>query len=253
MNKAQIIVLAVAAAAGGGAFLMMSGSPPEPPKIVQVAPPQTDQVLVATRDLAYGSAIADADTAWIEWPLNAVPQGVVRKSVDAAIKDELKGSFARSPISNGEPMRRERIVKGPTPGMMSTLIGSGRRAVAIDISPSTTAGGFILPNDRVDVIRISRDGGADMSSEVILTNVRVLAIGPVVETKNGEAVVTGGTATLDLDPRQAEQIILAQRTGQLALTLRALADAHKDDKPPVVVDDSLTVVRFGVPSTIRAR
>ncbi|MBG0811416.1 Flp pilus assembly protein CpaB [Methylosinus sp. H3A] len=261
MNKAQIVVLGVAVVAGGGAFLMMNGSPPEAPKIVQMIPaqPTTDKVLVATRDLSYGTALAEPDTNWIDWPIGAVPQGVLRKSEAPSAKEDIRGSYVRNPISNGEPVRRERLVKGPTAGLMSTLLPAGHRAVAIDISPNTTAGGFILPNDHVDVMRTFRDadrgreGASDLSSEVILTNVRVMAIGPMVETKNGESVVTGATATLDLEPRQAELVILAQRTGQLALMLRSMADAHDDDRHVSAADDSLTVVRFGVPTTMRTR
>lgn len=263
MNKAQIVVLAVAIAAGGGAFMMMNAAPPDQTPVVQAPPPATDQVLVATRDLSYGTALNEPDMAWIEWPKAAVPAGVLRKSEAPGAKEEAQGSFVRSPISNGEPVRRERLVKGPTAGMMSTMLPAGRRAVAIDVSLNTTAGGFILPNDHVDVIRTFRDTeqakerGADVvSSEVILTNVRVLAMGQTVETKNGEAVVSGATATLDLDPRQAELVLLAQRTGQLALLLRSLADANPTDQP--VVDQSnsdgpVTIVRFGVPATVHPK
>lgn len=264
MNKAQIVVLAVAVAAGGGAFMTMNASPPELGPIVQAPPPPaTEQVLVATRDLSYGTALNEPDTAWIDWPKNAVPNGVLRKSEAPSAKEDIKGSFVRNPISNGEPVRRERLVKGPTAGLMSTILPAGRRAVAIDVSPNTTAGGFILPNDHVDVIRTFRDqdqakerGGDVVSSEVILTNVRVLAMGQTIETKNGESVVTGATATLDLEPRQAELVILAQRTGQLALVLRSLADAQTTDQPVVEQsgsDGSMTVVRFGVPATVRPR
>lgn len=261
MNKAQIVVLGVAVLAGGGAFLMSNGPAPEPAKLVQTIPaqPQMDKVLVATRDLSYGAALADSDTGWIDWPIGAVPPGVLRKSETPNAKEDVHGSYVRNPISNGEPVRLERLVKGPTAGLMSTLLAAGHRAVAIDISPNTTAGGFILPNDHVDVVRTFRDadrgpeGASELSSEVILTNVRVLAIGPTVQTKNGEAVVTGATATLDLEPRQAELVILAQRTGQLALMLRSMSDAMEDDRHSAAAEDSLTIVRFGVPSTLRTR
>ncbi|MBY6241669.1 Flp pilus assembly protein CpaB [Methylosinus sp. Sm6] len=263
MNKAQIAVLGVAIIAGGGAFVMLNADPPQQEPMQAVAPPpaRTDQVLVAARDLPYGAALAEADTNWLEWPINAVPHGVLRKSESPEIKKDLQGAFVRSPIANGEPIRRERLVKGQTPGLMSTMLSSGRRAVAIDVSPNTTAGGFILPNDHVDVIRLYRDPdqggqiGSDMNSEVILRNVRVLAMGPVFETKNGEAVLTGATATLDLEPRQAEIVILAQRSGQLALMLRPIADALAEEKPQAApaADDPLTIVRFGVTSTMRAR
>jgi pilus assembly protein CpaB len=262
MNKAQIAVLGVAMVAGGGAFVMLNSETPAPQPMQMLAPqaPTTDQVLVAARDLSYGAALGEPDTTWIEWPINAVPKGVLRKSESPDIKQDLQGSYVRTPIANGEPIRRERLVKGQTPGLMSTVLAAGRRAVAIDVSPNTTAGGFILPNDHVDVIRLFRDpdqgahAGSDMNSEVILKNVRVLAMGPIFETKNGETVVTGATATLDLEPKQAELVILAQRTGQLALMLRPIADALADEKPQAVApEDPMTIVRFGVPSTIRAR
>jgi pilus assembly protein CpaB len=238
--------------------MMMSATPPEAPRLIQMpAQAPTDQVLVATRDLSYGTALAEPDTNWIEWPASAVPAGVVRKSEAPSAKEEIQGSFVRNPISNGEPVRRERLIKGQTAGLMSTMLASGRRAVAIDVSPNTTAGGFILPNDHVDVIRTFRDADQvkdGVNSEVILRNVRVLAMGQTVETKNGESVVTGATATLDLEPRQAEAVILAQRTGQLALLLRSMSDALEEkDAAEAGSDDPVTIVRFGVPTTVHAR
>ena len=148
--------------------------------------------------------------------------------------------------------------------MMSTLLSSGKRAIAIDVSINSTAGGFILPNDRVDILKLYRDPeltkdrGADvMASELVVSNVRVLAMGQTVETKNGEAVVTGATSTLELDPRQAEIVLLAQRSGTLALELRPLVDAHPADGSGAVAespgDGSLTIVRYGVTTSLRAR
>lgn len=262
MNKAQIIVLAVAAAAGGAAFLMMSGQ--NAPAPVAVAPSTTDDVLVSTRDLSYGASLSDNDTAWIPWPKDYVPKGVVRKSETPDVKEDIRGAYIRTPVASGEPMRRERLVKGQTAGMMSTMLPSGKRAVAIDVSVNTTAGGFILPNDHVDVIRTFRDqemtkerGVEVVSSEVVLSNVRVLAMGQTVETKNSEVVVTNSTATLELDPRQAELIVLAQKTGTLALALRALVDANKDDSTADLSQDGpsgpMTVVRHGISSVLQSR
>jgi pilus assembly protein CpaB len=267
MNKSQLIVLGVAVAAGGGAFLLMNSSTPPVSVPVVAAPPPiaTDDVLVATRDLSYGSAIGDADVNWISWPKDAVPKGVFRRSEAPNAKEEIKTLYVRIPIANGEPVRRERLVKGSAAGLMSTLLTAGKRAVAIDVTLNNTAGGFILPNDHVDVIRTYRDAeltkerGVDVvASEVILTNVRVLAMGQTVETKNGESVVTGATATLELDPRQAELVILAQRTGQLALALRALVDANPKDEPvdPYAQDDTdgaMTIVRFGNSTIMRGK
>jgi pilus assembly protein CpaB len=266
MNKAQIAVLAVAVAAGGAAFMMMNGSSPPPPvQVVAPAPVNVDQVLVATRDLPYGTEITDPDTNWVDWPKNSVPVGAISKSESPNAKEDLKSSYVRIPISGGEPVHKDRLIKGVTAGLMSTMLPSGKRAVAIDVTLNNTAGGFILPNDRVDVIRTYRDTEASKdlghevyNSEVVLSNVRVLAMGQTVEKKGAEPVVTGSTATLELDPRQAELVILAQRTGQLVLSLRPITDAIVKDaaaEAPTNTDenDTLTVVRHGISTNMRTK
>ena len=134
---------------------------------------------------------------------------------------------------------------------MSSILPKGSRAVATQIAADTAAGGFILPNDYVDVMRVSRDEEASkirgievFRSEIVISNVRVLAIGQNIQERNGERFITGQTATLELDPRQAEQIVLAQRVGVLSLALRSLLDASKKDDL-IVPGKGLTVVRFG--------
>lgn len=267
MNKAQIIVGAVAILAGGGAFVMMNKQPVQAPKLPAVVAPivsMTDELLIAKRDLPYGTSLTPNDMGWTEWPKGSLPKGGVVKSGDPNAIDEFKGTIVRAPIANGEPIRRERVVKGATAGMMSTLLTSGKRAIAIDVSANTTAGGFILPNDRVDIFKLYRDPeltkerGADaMATELVVSNVRVLAMGQTVETKNGEAVVTGATATLELDPHQAELVLLAQRTGSLSLALRPLVDAQpKDDAPETQQaqsDSAMTIVRYGVSTSLHPK
>ena len=110
------------------------------------------------------------------------------------------------------------------------------RAVSTEISPETGAGGFILPNDRVDVILTRRDREAEKAagvevhtSETILRNMRVLAIDQTVEEKNGQRVVVGKTATLELAPRQAETLALSRQLGTLSLALRSLARRRRRD------------------------
>ena len=107
------------------------------------------------------------------------------------------------------------------------------RAVSTFISAETGAGGFILPNDHVDVILTRRDKDAELAngggevnvSETILTNVRVLAIDQTVEEKNGQRVVVGKTATLELAPRMSERLALGHQMGTLSLALRSLVDS----------------------------
>lgn len=267
MNKAQIVVLGVAVAAGGAAFLMMNSSSPAPEApVVQVGVQVTvDQVLVAVRDLGYGVEITDADADWVDWPKSSIPANCIVKSESPNGKEDVKSSYVRIPIQGGEPIHKDRLIKGVTAGLMSTMISPGKRAIAIDVTLNNTAGGFILPNDRVDVLRTYRDteatkdlGHEVYTSEVVLANVRVLAMGQTVEKKGSEPVVTGTTATLELDPHQAELVVLAQRTGQLVLSLRPITDAiAKDASAETGIDDSggmtLTVVRRGVSTSLRAK
>jgi pilus assembly protein CpaB len=140
---------------------------------------------------------------------------------------------------------------------MAAILPSGMRAIATQISAETGAGGFILPNDRVDVILTRRDREAEKASgtevqvsETILRNVRVLAIDQTLDDKGAQKNVIGKTATLELSERQAETLSLAQKVGTLSLALRSITDASKNTTPS---DDTETtgkagvnVIRFGV-------
>jgi pilus assembly protein CpaB len=207
--------------------------------------------------------LSESDLSWQAWPRDAISKGMVRKTDGSNPIEDVKGSVSRGNIFEGEPIRREKLVKGPNSGFLSAILPTGYRAVAINIDAQggTTAGGFILPNDRVDVIRTFRDqdqsriSGTDVyTSETILSNVRVLAIGQNVQEKNGERVITGSNATLELDPKQAETVVLAQRVGQLSLTLRSMVDANKQNEDFNHDDrDSITVVRYGFAARAAAR
>lgn len=253
MKKSRILVLGLAVVAAGGAFVLANAPKPAP---VEVAAPvvvqPSDDVLVAAKDIALGTVVGDGDMSWQAWPKTGVAAGMIIKGGDQKVLDDLKGSIARASFFAGEPIRREKLIKGS--GFMSAILPSGKRAVAINIDSqgATSAGGFILPNDRVDVVRTFQDtektgtAATTYLTETLLHNVKVLAIGQNVQDKNGTPVVVGSNATLELDPVQSETVILAQRVGQLSLTLRSLQDASQIDGPAVAKpDNSLTVVRYG--------
>jgi pilus assembly protein CpaB len=164
--------------------------------------------------------------------------------------------IARAPFVAGEPIREAKLVNAKGSGFMAAILPSGMRAVSTQISPENGAGGFILPNDRVDVIMTPR-GNADKSSgsETILRNIRVLAIDQNVEEKNGQKVLVGKTATLELLPSQAETLALSQQIGALSLALRSIADDGSNDSTPDEADSrrSINIVRFGVRTTTTPR
>jgi pilus assembly protein CpaB len=259
MKPARIIVLAIAIVAGGIAAFLAGRSEPPPPAPAPVASLETTDVLVAASDIGLGNKVSPQELRWQTWPAIAAGANFVRKSERPDAINQLAGSIARAPFAAGEPIREAKLIKGPSSGYMAAILPEGMRAISVEISPETGAGGFILPNDHVDVILTRRDKAAEKAagteihvSEVILNNVRVLAIDQTVEEKNGQRVVVGKTATLELSPRQAETLALARQQGTLSLALRSLVDFNSKDKP--VEDDSrrgsVNVVRFGVTTTM---
>jgi pilus assembly protein CpaB len=230
MKTAQVVVLAIAVAAGGVAMYLASGSAPKPAQVATSPQMKTTDVLVAKSDIGLGQSVKADDFEWQSWPASTASASFIRHDDRANAVAQLTGSIARSPMLAGEPIRETKLVKANGSGFMAAILPTGMRAISTEISPETGAGGFILPNDRVDVILTRRqkapDGGKDIvSSEIILNNIRVLAIDQAVEEKNGQKVVVGKTATLELKPRQSEALARARQSGTLSLALRSLVDA----------------------------
>ncbi len=260
MNTARIVVLSIAICAGGAAAYLASGSNPKPVEMPTAM--DTTDVLVARSDIALGQTVTPDDIQWQSWPASTASSSFIRKNDRAEAMTQIVGSIARSPFLAGEPIRETKLVKGNGSGFMAAILPTGMRAISTEISPENGAGGFILPNDKVDVILIKRDKNAErtgssevVNSETILSNVRVLAIDQTVGEKDGQKVVVGKTATLELKPEQAESLARARQTGTLSLALRSLVDANKND---VATDDagkrdSVNVVRYGVSTTMTTR
>jgi pilus assembly protein CpaB len=258
MKAARIVVLAVALAAGGAAAFLVAGDdeqkPEAPAPVVQQF--ATVDVLIAKGDIGMGTAVSEQDFQWQAWPAATTGGSYITKKDKPNAIEEFAGSITRAPFTAGEPIREAKLIKANgAAGFMAAILPSGMRAISTEISPETGAGGFILPNDRVDVIlsRKPRDSdgprtqASTPTSETILTNVRVLAIDQTVEEKNGQRVVVGKTATIELSPRQAETLAQSRQLGTLSLALRSLLDASKTGE----VDEGgrkadVNTVRYGV-------
>ena len=258
MNIARIVVLTIALCAGGVAAYLVSGSD-KPPPSAPVAQLQTVDVLVAKADIGLGQAVTPGDVQWQTWPASTASNNFIRRSERPDAAKDVAGSIARAPFLAGEPIREPKLVKPNGSGFMAAILPTGMRGISTEISPETGAGGFILPNDRVDVILSKREKSTDrnsgtdiVTSEIILSNVRVLAIDQAPKEKDGQNAVVGKTVTLELKPEQAETLARARQTGTLALALRSITDINvventSDD--PALKRDSINTVRYGVPST----
>jgi len=242
MKPARIVVIIVALGAGGLAAYLASGSdsPPPPPPQVKI---ETTDVLVAKSDIALGQAVSANDLQWQPWPTTAASPSFIRRTERPEAIEQLSKAIARSPFVVGEPIREAKLVKANGSGFMAAILPAGMRAISTEVSAETGAGGFILPNDRVDVILTKKDRRVDNSNgtntvldvqttETILTNVPVLAVDQIVEEKNGQHSVVGKTATLELTPGQAETLALARHQGTLSLALRSIADNNDQSPPP---------------------
>ncbi len=165
------------------------------------------------------------------WPDDAVNAAYIQKQTMPDAVAKLEGSVVRSPFVAGEPIRNVKLSR-PESGFLSAILPSGKRAIAVRVSAQSTAGGFILPGDRVDVVQtISQQASPDMPAEnvsrTILANIKVLAIDQTVSDKDGEKVVVGKTATLELDPVQVELVTSAEASGTLSLSLRSITDTDQ--------------------------
>jgi len=231
----MIVMVGALAAAAGAGFIALNLANREP-EVVEVpadgAPAiETDEVLVAAEDIALGTSLNTARVRWQEWPKNAISDGFMTRSADPEADTKIDKAIARSQIFAGEPIREAKLVRSDR-GYMSAILPEGQRAVATNISTETSAGGFILPNDRVDVImtrRAPEGSDTEFITETVLENIRVLAIDQTVQEKDGEPVVVGETATLQLTPRQAEVLTVAQQmSDRLTMTLRSLQDSKSE-------------------------
>jgi pilus assembly protein CpaB len=227
---ARLLVLGLSIVAGGiAAYLAASSGKAVVTQVVQQMP--TVEVLVAKSDIGLGQTLTADNLEWQAWPRGTASVNLIRRTDRPDATEKLMGAIARIPFVAGEPIREAKVVMLNGTGFMAAILPSGMRAVSTSISPETGAGGFILPNDRVDVILSKRDKGSEVvKSQIMLSNVRVLAIDQAPKEKDGASALIGRTATLEATPEQAETLARAHLSGTLSLALRSIADAERTEK-----------------------
>ena len=264
MKAARLVVLGVAIAAGGvAAYLASHGrqaSAPEPAKAPAVTLDTTD-VLVAKTDLGRGNVIAANEIGWQVWPKASANGNFITKASRPNAIGQFTDAIVRVPLAAGQPIFAPMVVLAKGSGFLAAILPKGMRAVALDITAESSAGGFILPEDHVDILMTHHDKAAEKASgnekivtDTILRNVRVLAVDQAVEEKSGQKVAVGRTATVELTPQQAETLAMSRQLGTLSLALRSLVDSQSSTPEGGTASDhgsSVQTIRFGV-STISA-
>jgi pilus assembly protein CpaB len=238
MKPSRIVLLLVAILAGGLAAFLATRGGDRPVQIVQgpevVVEEAKAQILVAAAPIGVGERLTAETLEWQDWPEGAVrPEYVTIAAMPDAIT-EMAGAVARFEFFPGEPIREQKLVRADQ-GYLSAVLPKGMRGVSIAVNADSASGGFIVPNDHVDVV-LTRDDQNGQISETLLRNVKVLAIGNRLgevgatgapgdpENPRAEVFADEAIATLELDPIQAETVINASRVGQLSLALRSIAD-----------------------------
>lgn len=258
MKPVQLILIGVAsvAALGAGFMIMNMNSQPAPVAGQPVASqPRLDlkKVLVARETIPMGSALGDSRIAWQDWPADSVSQGFILQDTTPEAAKDYAPTIARATFFPGEPIREAKIVRSDS-GYLSAILPAGKRAMAVRVQAETSAGGFILPNDRVDVIATYRKDDIQVT-DTVLKNIRILAIDQVIEEQEGQKAQVGQTATLELSEAQVEVVTDAKSLAgnNLILVLRSIEDAgEKNAKSRKRGRGKVKVIRYGQSTEIKA-
>lgn len=225
----RAFLLIAALASGGASAWLVSGMNPGPVDAQAAtvdAPAMLEEVLVASGDIDRGAIVRAEDLRWHAWPADAISPAFVLRSSRPDAPNELAGSVLRSQAAADMPVAASEFAPAGS-SLLSAVLTPGKRAVAISISAEQSAGGFVLPDDRVDVVVTScrdRRCGDGATARTILRNIRVLAIDQSGAESDKEATLIGKTATLELTSAQAETLVGAEASGMLSLVLRSAAD-----------------------------
>ncbi len=275
MSPMRIIILLLAlAAAGGAAFLVMQLSQPQvrteivskDKLVVEEMEVSKVEVLTVTRDIAIGETVKAEDLQWSPWPEANVVEGYYLQTAAPTSIETLTGAVIKAALFKGEPVLPQKIAMKGEQGLLAALMEPDMRAISVEISAESASGGFILPNDRVDLI-LTYDQKGDPERGIIertvattiVQNVRVLAIDQNFSTEaEGETARLGSTATLEVSPREAELLAMGQRLGEVSLSLRPLdnkiSGTERDPRTELLDEDGgaagagITIIRNGQPA-----
>jgi len=207
--------------------------------------PQGPKVMVAKTSLPVGTIIDASSIGYAVWPKSSVQPSFYQQGAPDSDPSKLLGTVVRYPITAGQPITRGALVGPDDRGFLAAALGPGMRAITVPVNASAGVAGFVFPGDRVDLVLTQEvAGGGDGSplkvSETIVRNIRVLATDQRITEKDDEGkpvVKTFSNVTIEVTPRIAEKIAVAQSLGSLSLSLRSLADQTSEFERAVASGD----------------
>jgi pilus assembly protein CpaB len=242
----RIVLVAVVLVALGGLGLLgaVAFRPPPPPPVAEAAPPPPPPartiVLVAARSVPAGSLLKPEDLASRDLAAEERAEDALIDS--EAARTELRGGLVRRPLSPGDLLRAEDVLRPRDRGFLAAVLARGMRAMSVGVDAVTGAAGLIWPGDRVDLILTQTFEEQEVPvsrrvvGETVLADVRVIAVDQALtQGADGQSTTEGRlvrTVTLEVTPEQAEKVAVASRLGRLALSVRAMDMPEVADVPP---------------------
>ncbi|MCR9219047.1 MAG: Flp pilus assembly protein CpaB [Alphaproteobacteria bacterium] len=203
------------------------------------------EVLIAAKTLPTGAFLRESHLKWVAFPEEAVLDSYfLRETLEAegGAAGLLEGAVARRSLAAGEPITRAKIVRPGERGFLAAVLRPGARAVSVPINATAGVSGFVFPGDAVDLLltmTLILNGRERRVTETVLSDIRVLAVDQRTNDQEGEPALAK-TATLEVDPKQAEVIAVAMEMGRLSLALRSLASEEQPDAGVALAAADLT-------------
>lgn len=222
-NSLMMLVLAVLF--GTGAVILantwLANQKPGQVTTILQAPQQEElgTIVVAGKNLTFGEALHAESLREIPWSRSSLPEGAFAKITDLT-KDGRRVALAS--IGTNEAVLTFKVSGPGGRASLSSAVTEGMRAVAVRVDDVVGVGGFVQPGDRVDLLytRNSRKEDESATNDVLVQNVRVLAIDQVTDEKNEKPQLVK-VVTVEVETIDAQKVALAQMTGSIMLTLRS--------------------------------
>jgi pilus assembly protein CpaB len=261
--RARLVLVLVLILSLGGAGLLLYGGPNG---AAAPQPKPEHRILVAAAPLLVGTLIRGEDVEWRNWEGELPPHAIEQRPAGPGTRDPLAdvtGAVVRRALDRGQPVVSDVIAKPGDRGFLAAVLDPGMRALSVAVNLASGTTGLIYPGDRVDVIltQIFKEGdapaGRRSAGETVAHNLRVLAIDQQIQPARAEPTLDARgvrTVTLEVTPRQSEQIAVAADLGKLSLTLRSLVSGTDEatgaaaEQKPVWAEDVSTALRANIPA-----
>ena len=217
MNGKSLGMLIMAVVCGLGAMFGTT-------KLISRGPAKVEEemqdVVVAVRDLKIEETLKPNLVKIVRMAKSAVPAGAFSTTKDVEDRWVMIGLLENEPVID-----KKLAVKGSPPGLVSR-IPAGMRAFAIEVNEQTGVSGFVLPDHRVDIVKMEPGQNGQVEAETVLQDVLVLASGQIM-TRPDDKSIQARTVTLAVTPEQVDVLVAAKSRGALTLSLRGINDHDK--------------------------